>query len=249
MTLLEVCLDDIEGAIAADRRGADRIELCAGLVEDGTTPSLGTVQTVLRLVRRVGVQVLIRQRGGDFVFSDDEIDAMCADIEAIRASAVPSGVRLGFVIGALTPDGTVDRDATARMLAACGDAPVTFHKAFDSTPELDDALDTLIDLGVGRVLTSGGAPSAVDGAEALARLVTRAAGRIGILAAGGIRPHNVAEVVARTGVGEVHLRAAAPVASRDRRSDAPAGLEATGAHTRLATSPEMIDDMLLALHR
>lgn len=240
MTLLEVCLDDIEGAIAAERGGADRIELCAGLIEDGTTPSIGTVQTVLQHVRRIGVQVLVRQRGGEFVFSDAEVDAMCADIEAIRDIPAPDGVQLGFVIGALRPDGTIDRDATARMLAACGEAPVTFHKAFDATPDLDEALDVLIELGIGRVLTSGGAPTALGGAEALARLVARSAGRIGILAAGGIRPHSAAEVVARTGVAEVHVRAAAPVPGAERSDAAPA---------RLATSPAMIDGMLRALAR
>lgn len=240
MTLLEVCLDDIDGAIAAERRGADRIELCAGLVEGGTTPSIGTVRTVLQHVRRIGVQVLVRQRGGEFVYSDAEVDAMCADIEAIGALPVPPGVRLGFVIGALRPDGTIDRDATARMLAACGNAPVTFHKAFDATPDLDAALDVLIELGLRRVLTSGGAATAVDGAASLARLVARADGRIGILAAGGIRPHNAAEVVARTGVAEVHLRAAAPVERTDRADAAPA---------RLATSPAIIDGMLRALTR
>lgn len=240
MTLLEVCLDDIDGAIAAELRGADRIELCAGLIEDGTTPSIGTVQTVLRNVRRIGVQVLVRQRGGEFVFSDAEVDAMCADIEAVRGLATPDAVQLGFVIGALHADGTIDRDATTRMLASCGDAPVTFHKAFDSTPDLDEALDVLIELGIDRVLTSGGAATALDGADALARLVARSAGRIGILAAGGIRPHNAAEVVARTGVTEVHLRAAAPVPSAGRSDAAP---------TRLATSPAMIDGMLRALAR
>ena len=240
MTLLEVCLDDIEGAIVAELRGVDRIELCAGLVEDGTTPSIGTVQMVLRSVQRIGVHVLIRQRGGAFVFSDAEVDAMCADIAAIRALPVPDGVRLGFAIGALHADGTIDRDATGRMLAACGTAPVTFHKAFDSTPDLDEALDVLIELGIGRVLTSGGAATALGGADALARLVARSGGRIGILAAGGIRPHNAAEVVARTGVTEVHLRAAAPVPD-DARADA--------APPRLATSPEMIDGMLRALAR
>ncbi|MDQ0895091.1 copper homeostasis protein CutC [Agromyces ramosus] len=239
MTLLEICLDDIDGAITAERRGADRIELCAGLVEGGTTPSLGTVQTLLGHVERIGVQVLVRQRAGDFVFSATEVDAMCADIEAMRALPTPTGVRLGFVIGALNPDGTVDRDATRRMLAACGDAPVTFHKAFDETIDLDEALDILIELGIGRVLTSGGPGTAADGASALARLVRRSAGRIAILAAGGIRPHTAADLIVRTGVGEVHLRAQEAIQSGRREDTA----------TRLVTSATVIDDMLRALGR
>lgn len=240
MTLLEICLDDIDGAVIAEQRGADRIELCAGLIEGGTTPSLGTVQTVLRQVERIGVQVLVRQRGGDFVFSAAEVDAMCADIEAIRSLPASADVRLGFVIGALRPDGAIDRDATRRMLAACGDAPVTFHKAFDETPDLEEALDVLIELGIGRVLTSGGPGTAAEGVEVLARLVRRSAGRIAILAAGGIRPHNAADLIARTGVGEVHLRAQQAIRSGRRDDD-------TG--SRLVTSATVIDELLRALGR
>lgn len=240
MTLLEICLDDIDGAVIAEQRGADRIELCAGLIEGGTTPSLGTVQTVLRQVERIGVQVLVRQRGGDFVFSAAEVDAMCADIEVIRSLPAPADVRLGFVIGALRPDGAIDRDATRRMLAACGDAPVTYHKAFDETPDLEEALDVLIEFGIGRVLTSGGPGTAAEGAEVLARLVRRSAGRIAILAAGGIRPHNAADLIARTGVGEVHLRAQQAIRSGRRDDD-------TG--SRLVTSATVIDELLRALGR
>lgn len=242
MTVLEICLDDIAGAILAERCGADRIELCSGLSEGGTTPSIGTVRTVLESVEHIGVQVLVRQRAGDFVYSPAEVDAMCADIEAIAALRTPPLVDVGFVVGALTPDGVIDQAATKRMLRAAGDAPVTFHKAFDETPDLSRSLDVLIELGVQRVLTSGGPSTATDGADVLGRLVRQAAGRIGILAAGGIRPHNVAEVIARSGVSEVHLRAAAPVAS--------ASLTASNAYdsgSRMATSTEIIDDMLRAL--
>ncbi len=246
MTLLEVCLEDIDGAVTAERCGADRIELCAGLIEDGTTPSIGTVRTVLRSVDRIGVQVLVRQRGGDFVYSAAEIDAMCADIEAMRALAAPQGVRLGFVIGALNGDDTVDRVATQRMLSACGDAPVTFHKAFDLTPDLEASLDSLIEMGIGRVLTSGGAATAVEGAESLTRLVEHAAGRIVILAAGGVRPHNAAALIARTGVAEVHFRAVAPTTDGRRHGAAPDGADTAA---RLATSAAVIDDMLEVIAR
>lgn len=244
MTLLEVCLDDIEGAVVAERCRADRIELCAGLNEGGTTPSIGTVSAVLHRVQRIGVQVLVRQRGGDFVFSAAELDAMCADIEAVRALETPPGVEVGFVLGALTPGRTIDRAVTARLIRACGGAPVTFHKAFDLTPDLGESLDALIDLGVNRVLTSGGQAAALDGADALAGLVRQAGERIRILAAGGIRPHTAAEVLARTAVPEVHLRAAAPLVSASAHGADPLGYDSG---IRMATSASMIDDMLRAI--
>ena len=138
---------------------------------------------------------------------------MVDDIHSMRALPNPSGVTLGFVIGALRADGRIDVDATRRLLAACGDAPVTFHKAFDQVADRAEALEQLAELGVARVLTSGGAATALDGAEELARLVDQAGDRILILAGGGVRPANAAEVVATTGVREVHLRAQELVAT------------------------------------
>lgn len=242
MTLVEICLDDVEGAATAETHGADRIELCANLADGGTTPSIGTVATVLNSVTTLGVQVLIRQRPGDFVYSDAEVAAMCADIEAIRALRTPSAVTVGFVIGALRTDNTIDVDATGRMLASCRTAPVTFHKAFDQTPDLGSSLETLVTLGVQRALTSGGPGSAIDGAERLATLVERSAGRIIILAAGGIRAHNVGEVVDRTGVPEVHLRAGEPVSGRNL-----GGPNAYDSANRSVTSAAIIDDVLAKL--
>ncbi|MEX1078379.1 MAG: copper homeostasis protein CutC [Homoserinimonas sp.] len=244
MTLLEICLDDIEGAATAESHGAGRIELCANLSEGGTTPSIGTVKAVLGSVSTIGVQVLIRQRPGDFVFSPAEVTAMCADIEAIRALEKPASVTVGFVIGALDTDNTIDVEATRRMLGACGDAPVTFHKAFDHTPDLDVSFETLVSLGIPRVLTSGGPGTALDGAENLAALVARSAGRVIILAAGGIRAHNVARILAVTGVPEVHLRAGEPV--QRRGSGQPTAYETAN---RAATSAAVIDDVLAQLGR
>lgn len=238
---VEICLEDLAGVRVAEDAGADRIELCAALSEGGITPSIGTVAAALGMTRRMGVNVLVRQRGGDFVFDPDELAAMVADIHAIRALPNPAAVPLAFVVGALNPDGTVAADATRALVAACGDAPVTFHKAFDQTPDRAAALETLVGLGVARVLTSGGAPTVVDGAAELSRLVRQAADRIVVLAGGGVRAANVAELVRSTGVREVHLRAAQTV---------PSASEATSAYdpgTRQTTSAELVGAVVAAV--
>ncbi|GAA4155753.1 copper homeostasis protein CutC [Leifsonia shinshuensis] len=211
--LVEICLEDLAGVRLAEDAGADRIELCSALSDGGLTPSIGTVATVLRSVGRMGVNVLVRQRAGDFVFDAAELAAMVADIHAVRALPNPRGVAVGFVVGALRPDGSVDVDATRTLVAACGDAAVTFHKAFDQVPDRAAALEELAALGVARILTSGGAATTLEGADELAALVVQAGERIVVLAGGGVRPGNVADLVRRTGVREVHLRAAATVAS------------------------------------
>lgn len=214
MTLVEICLDDVEGLGRAEAAGADRVELCADLTVGGLTPSIGTITRALAGVHRVGVQVLVRPRAGGFVYSDEEVEVMLADIAAVRALVPPPGVRVGFVLGALTEDGTIAVGSLARLVEASGDAPTTFHRAFDTLADPVQALETLVDLGVNRVLTSGSATTAIEGAPVLQRLVESASGRITVLAAGSIRPANVAEVVRRTGVDEVHLRAGVPVAGR-----------------------------------
>jgi copper homeostasis protein len=217
MTAVEICVDSVFGARVAEGAGAARVELCAGLAEGGLTPSIGTVARVIDTVSTIGVQVLVRPRGGDFVYSDEEVAVMLADIAAVRA--FPARVPVGFVFGALTPDGDVDRAATGALVAAAGGAPVTFHRAFDASRDLSRSLAALLDLGVDRVLTSGGAPTALDGAIEISALVRAAGSRLTILAGGGVRPHNVAALIGATGVREVHLRAAEtrPSAARFRR--------------------------------
>ncbi|TQJ07740.1 copper homeostasis protein CutC [Lapillicoccus jejuensis] len=209
--LVEVCVDDVAGALAAEVGGADRVELCADLGRGGTTPSAGMVRAVLAAVTRVGVQVMVRPRGGDFAYSRAELDVMLADVAHLRAAAAGARVPVGVVTGVLTTDGSLDVAAMRRLVEAAAPLPVTAHKAVDETPDLERTYDALRDLGVVRVLTSGGAATAAEGATTLARLVERSrAGGPAVLAGGAVRPGTVAALVAGTGVGEVHLRAQAP---------------------------------------
>lgn len=190
----------------AAEAGADAIEVCAGLSEGGTTPTTGFVRHCAERAPGLEVRVLVRARPGDFVHSAQEVEVMVADIEAARVQ-VPAATRLGFVVGTLTADGSVDAEAVRRLVAAAGDAPVTFHKAFDSVPDQVAALEQLADLGITRVLTSGGVGPAVDHLPVLADLVRRGGDEVVIAIGGGVRPGNVARIVADTGAREVHLRA------------------------------------------
>ncbi|MEU2350276.1 copper homeostasis protein CutC [Modestobacter sp. NPDC049651] len=216
MTLVEICVDDVAGARTAERAGADRVELCADLLEGGITPSAGMVERTLAEVRRVGVQVLVRPRGGDFVYDADEVAVMRADIRAVRALAEGAVVPVGFVLSALTVEDRVDREVLAALVDECRGAPTTFSKAFDQVPDRRAALADLADLGVHRVLTSGGAATAAEGADELRALA--ADGRVAVLAGGSVRSANVADLLRRTGVPEVHLRAPGPAGGRPRTS-------------------------------
>jgi copper homeostasis protein len=197
---VEAAVESLQGALTAERAGADRIELCANLVDGGTTPSAEMIAAVTDQ-SRLPVFVLIRPRSGGFVYSGDEIDAMTRDIELAGARRVA-----GIVTGALTSDGRVDVWQTRRLVKAAVGRPVTFHRAFDLAVNLPDALEDLINAGASRVLTSGGAATALAGADAIAALVTQAGERITIIAGGGVRAHNVRDVIARTKVREVHAR-------------------------------------------
>ena len=198
--LVEACVETVASALAAERGGASRLELCASLCDAGTTPSAGAIAAVKA---RVGIPVfvIVRPRGGGFVYSDSEIDVMRRDIEAVRHMGAD-----GIVTGVLRDDARVDERRTRSLVDAAGGLPVTFHRAFDFTPDRASALETLIACGVRRVLTSGGAATAVHGVGAIAELVAQSAGRIGVLAGGGIREESVQELVRRSGVAEIHVR-------------------------------------------
>jgi copper homeostasis protein len=205
---VEISVDTLAGAVAADALGADRIELCAAALDGGLTPSHGMVREAVRLCSRAAVHVLVRPRGGDFCYMAREIDAMAADV----ADAVALGAA-GVVSGVLGPDGAVDRAAVAELVAAAGDREFTFHRAIDACADPVAAVEVLAGLGVRRVLTSGGAPTALAGAAVIAELVRRA-GPVAVMAGGGVRPDNVAEVVGRTGVADVHAAPRRPVRGR-----------------------------------
>lgn len=200
MTLVEAAVEALESSLAAERAGADRIELCNNLSEGGTTPDGGLVAAIVERIR-LPVFVLIRPRAGDFVYSAREFDAMIRDIELTRTMGIA-----GIVTGVLDANGRVDVKRTRSLVKAAGGLPVTFHRAIDSSANLGAALDDAIEAGVSRVLTSGGARTAQEGVDVIAALVSQARERLSIIAGGGIREHNVREVIARTGAHEVHGR-------------------------------------------
>jgi copper homeostasis protein len=198
--LVEACVDSVESALAAERGGAGRVELCDNLADGGTTPSAGMIGAVKASIR-IPVFVIVRPRGGGFVYSNAEMDVMRRDAEAAIALGAD-----GLVVGALRQDARVDVARIETLLAAARDLPVTFHRAFDLVADQDEALDMLATAGVSRVLTSGGAPTAAEGADAIAALVRAAGARLTVVAGGGIREENVADLVRRSGVREIHVR-------------------------------------------
>jgi copper homeostasis protein len=200
LTLVEAAVETLDSALAAERAGVDRIELCVNLSDGGTTPGAGLIAAVVEKTR-LPVFVLIRPRAGNFVYSDDEFDQMIRDIELTERMGIA-----GIVTGALGSDGRVDIERTRALVKTAGGLPVTFYRAIDSAANLAVALDDVIEAGVRRVLTSGGAPAALEGVDAIAALVEQARERVLIIAGGGVREHNVRAVIARTGVREVHAR-------------------------------------------
>ena len=198
---IEICVGSAAAAIEAARAGADRVELCENLWEGGTTPSAGTIAAACQ---RAGVPVfvLVRPRGGDFLYNDTEFDVMRHDVQTAKQLGAS-----GIVTGILTADGRVDTARTAELVALAHPLPVTFHRAFDMAADPFAALEDCVRLGIRRILTSGQARTAIEGAELIAELVRRANGRTGILPGAGINEKNAARLVAQTGVTELHFTA------------------------------------------
>jgi copper homeostasis protein len=196
----EICVDSVAGVRAAKEAGAGRVELCADLLEGGITPSRGMIRAAVAV--GIPVMVMIRPRGGDFLFDDDEFAVMEADIDTAKAEGTH-----GVVIGLLDADGTIDRERTASLVARARPLSVTFHRAFDMTRDPFEALDTLLALGVDRVLTSGQEESVLAGLPLLTELVQRAGSGLTVMPGGGVTGRSVGRIVATLKPKEIHFAA------------------------------------------
>lgn len=237
-TILEVCAADVNSMYAAAKGGADRVELCCALSEGGLTPSAGMIEEALK-VPSLKVNVLIRPRSGDFLYSEAELRTMTRDIAFCRELGVN-----GVVFGALTPEGDVDATACKSMAEAAGNLHKTFHRAFDMCRDPRQAVRDIIALGFDRILTSGLASTAMDGAE-LIRGLQREFPGITFIAAGGITPCNAAEIVERAGVREIHASAKTTAGSlmAYRNPTAYMGAPGTDEFSRHTTSATLVAEI------
>lgn len=204
---LEICANSVASCVEAQKGGADRVELCAAIPEGGTTPSYGTIALARKLLT-IKLHVIIRPRGGDFLYSDLEQEIMLRDIETARRLGAD-----GIVIGCLTADGDVDMACNAALIKAAKGMSVTFHRAFDMSRDPFESLERIISLGCDRILTSGQQPKAEQGIPLLKRLVDQAGDRILILPGSGINEKNIKTLATGTGAREFHLSARESVES------------------------------------
>ena len=207
MYRFEICANSTASCKAAQEGGADRVELCSGIPEGGTTPSFGMIRKARESIGIV-LNVIIRPRGGDFLYSKDELDEMVYDIRAVKELGAD-----GLVFGCLTKEGNVDMEAMAMLMKAADGLPVTFHRAFDHSSDPFQALEDIIGLGCARILTSGCRPTAMEGADLLASLVKKAGDRIIIMPGCGVNEGNIAEIARLSGAREFHFSAREPVES------------------------------------
>lgn len=207
----EVCANNVESCVAAQAGGADRVELCAGIPEGGTTPSCGDMATARELLTTTRLHVIIRPRGGDFLYSPVEQRIMLKDIDTARSLGAD-----GVVFGCLTPEGDIDLPLMERLMTAAQGMSVTFHRAFDVCRDPHKALEDIIALGCHRILTSGQQPTAEAGIPLLRELQQQAQGRIILLAGCGVNEGNIARIASQTGIIEFHFSAREQVESQMR---------------------------------
>ena len=242
---LEICCGDLESVAIAVDSGANRVELCSSLATGGLTPSAGRIRNAVNNRKATAIHVLIRPREGDFLYSPDEIDTMLTDIDTCRRLGAQ-----GIVIGALNADGSVDTETCRKLIDASGSMSVTFHRAFDLCNNPQQAMEQIIALGCDRILTSGCAPTALDGVDTLANPHRQAAGRIKILAGSGVNPANAAEIVQRSGVRELHASARSPRQSlmKFRHEGVAMGSPESDEYTRMVTDQSTVISLLNILN-
>ena len=243
---IEVCVENADGLIAAEKAGADRVELCASLLEGGMTPSAGMVREALR-VAEVPFLVMVRPRGGDFLYSDVEFAAMVDDVKQFRQMGV-----FGVVAGCLTADGTIDHARMRELVEAARPMTVTCHRAFDMARNHAEAIEALVRAGVDRVLTSGRHETALEGLDVLAETVRAAAGRLTVMACGGLNAENVASVIGATGVNEVHFAALRDLPSAMRFRNPTVGMGGTALsreYTTTVTDEKAVRAVIAAARR
>lgn len=240
--ILEICADSVESAVAAERGGAHRIELCSNLFEGGVTPSAGLISTVRRKIA-IPVYVMIRPRGGDFCYSVEEFETMEQDVLTAKELGVD-----GIVFGILDQDGGIDIDRSRRLITLARPLHATFHRAFDMARELTKSLADVIEAGADRVLTSGGEQNVQDGISAIARLVSAAERQIVVMAGGGVTESNVHKVIASTGVREIHasVRVHAPSPMRYRNEKIAMGVARGREYQRVLLLDEKVTRLLEA---
>lgn len=200
-SLLEICVDSVESALTAEAAGASRIELSSALSEGGVTPSAGLIESVRANVS-IPVHVLIRPRCGDFNYTDSEFSVMRRDIDVAGAAGAD-----GVVTGILNRDGTIDMERTALLAEYASPMNVTFHRAFDMCRDAVTAMEEIIAIGIGRILTSGQARDSIQGATLIRKLVEIAKGRIIVMPGSGITEYNIATLAGTTRAAEYHLSA------------------------------------------
>jgi copper homeostasis protein len=240
--IVEVCVDSLESAIAAERGGAKRVELCSGLPEGGITPSAGLIASASQKIS-IGLHVMIRPRPGDFCYTVDEFSVMQRDV--LMAKQLGAN---GVVFGILDLDGKVDVQRTRQLVDLAKPLKATCHRAFDMSADLKRSLEHVVEAGADRILTSGGCQTALEGATMLRSLVEAAGGRVIVMACGGIDDKNVQHIVKQTGVREIHVGLRTPIPSpmRHRNDHISMGNLRDSEYQRFVVMEERVKRLLVA---
>lgn len=244
----EICANSVESCLAAQEGGADRVELCAGIPEGGTTPSYGEIKLARKLLTKTKLHVIIRPRSGDFLYTPLELERMEEDIRICRELGVD-----GVVFGCLTEEGEIDREANRRLVELARPMSVTFHRAFDRTADPMKALEDIISLGCNRILTSGQQPKAIDGINLLAQLEKKLKEYplppIQLLAGSGVNEENIRQIFDATGIHEYHFSARVNVVSKMKHYNHEVYMGAKGADesNSLVTSAEKVRNTIKQL--